>query len=273
MIEYKRLLTLTIRHPLIDVDRWVLLPSSETEQYLLQSRLRMSFSQGRLTIFGVLEEPAKRLRKKPKVRKMCFYLSGLEPYLQRASNLPLYKPGRQALSISVSPKGDGSKQSVKALPLCQCKLDDIATVKKRYRVMPSVPTFGLLHLPRVVSGTTHELEWNISAREVYWAYLITPRASNPQSLSITDGVETFILNEQDNGTLFVSKKPIPLSASGRKGMSLVSDSAAGGKGISPGIPILENLPSPGLDQVQWDAKLKRYRGTVLLDLRHYGATL
>lgn len=266
MIQYECFLTLTIRHPLIDASQWVLLPCSNTEQYLMRNRLRMSFNQGRLSILGISKEYVKKSKKKVEIEEMCFYLFCKDTYFQRASELPLFAPGREFLFISVYPKKEGSAQFVDVVPAKPWIINDINIVRKRHIGKPyGIPPSGLLHLPRIAIGTNYNLTWDIATRKIYWAYLITPLPSNPEFVSIKGGLEPFIPKILNNGLLFISKKPISLTAFGYKGISLVLGEY--------GIILMENLASPDISEIQWDASVNNYRGTVLLDLHQYGVML
>lgn len=74
MTRYEQVLSLTIRHSLIDVSRWSLLPSGETERYLARNRLRMSFTLGWLAVTGVSDEGAERCESETESGELCLYL-------------------------------------------------------------------------------------------------------------------------------------------------------------------------------------------------------
>lgn len=265
MPEYKQFLTLSMQHPLIHTSQWILLPSSHTEQYLAQNRLRMAFSQGKLSIFGIIEEEVKP-SKKAMLEEMCLYLFCKDIYFQRVSELPLYIPGQEFLFLSFSPKGEGTNTFIDIAPARPWLIGDISAVRKRHIGTPhGIPPCGLLHLPRVTKGASYDLTWDIATQKIYWAYLISPLPSRPDLVSIIGAPESFISRPVENGLLFVSKKPISLSASGYKGMSLMLG--------EEGMVLMEHLPSPSLSQIKWDNDLNNYQGTVLLDFRRHGVIL
>ena len=100
MTEFAAFLTLRVVYPLADFRQWRLLPSAQSEMYLAGRIMRLSFGDGELRVWGEKDfRPGGRGAETPPLLE--FYLFCADPYFMRAGEIPVFRPGREVIQLTV----------------------------------------------------------------------------------------------------------------------------------------------------------------------------
>ncbi len=268
--SYIELLSLTLSHPYIDGASWRALPGAGAEAWLARMGLKAAFSRGRLRIYGPENFPEPPEAPSPAGREeesaLSFFLFCDNPYLIRASDWPVYQPGRELLFFDL--EGEKGFGRPKVMEFSAERLAEVNRARKKYLGRPyGPPPFGLASLPEVRrSGAAPlKLELNIATRDIFWIYEIAPKLG--LGLALRGGPSDFRRQETEASWRFVSEKPVRLAPSGVRGVSLMMEDGAAPGGL---IPLLENLPGPVLGEISWNQELNDYAATVAVDLSRFG---
>lgn len=268
MTDYGTFMELTISHPVTNFRNWRVLPSMESEAWLRKRCLRLRFDNGRLIFWGKNSDilKAEKAALTGDRKRHDFYLFCSDPYFIRSGELPLYQPNKELLHFSIPQDQDALPgHGARVIAFDEKLRGEVQALRRKYQgEMLRFPPFGLLDLPEKDEGEASPLRLEIEARKVFWVYEIFPKPSCKISVKSASCIFN-PLKDHGDSTLFISREPIAVSKKPLGGIGLVISDENGLE-----LSLLENLPSPGLSQMDWDKDLKAYKGTVQVDLSRFG---
>jgi len=266
MREYAAFLTLHLAYPLADFRQWRFLPSAAAEQYMAGHKMRLSFNNGQLRFWGEEDFQPRASQAEEDTPFLEFYLFCADPYFMRAGEVPVFRPGEELLLLGLS--GGGEIPDMEVVKYGREKQKEVAQGRKKYfGTAFGAPPLAIVRFAAPRRGAPARLRMEIPARRVYWVYRIHPRPAAPLCIQ---GACGFHQREQEGegAAVFMSNRPLSLAAKGIKGIHLLFEDERGRL-----VPLVENLPSPGIEGIVWDKGFGGYVGTIQMDLSAFGAVV
>ncbi|MFT4302491.1 MAG: hypothetical protein QM579_12145 [Desulfovibrio sp.] len=267
-MEYAEFLTLSIEHPITDFTLWQILPSAASEHFLSRQRLFLKSNGRCLTIWGETKyTPPHSVIGKTDVDSNPFlecYLFCSEPYFIRAGDIPVFAPGRELLLFSV-PHGDKKEETPQVVAYNPERRKEVADGRKKYFGSAfGQPPVGVVRFPLPDRNKPLCLRLSILPRRIFWVYTVSPKPEF--SLHIRSAHDFRLMTTADEDCVaFISQTPLPLAKRAAEGVDLMMEDGQGQL-----LPLLENLAAPKLTQLNWNADLQQYTGTVHVDLSCFG---
>ncbi|WP_027187579.1 hypothetical protein [Desulfovibrio cuneatus] len=267
-MEYAAFLSVCIEHPSTNFALWQILPSAASEYFLAQQRLRLKLSGGCLTIWGeAAYAPPPCEMERTDANSSQFlecYLFCSDPYFIRASDVPVFAPGRELLLFHIADEGE--KEAIpQVIAYSPERRKEVADGRKKYFGSAfGQPPVAVLRMPLANRSKPACLRFSILPRRVFWVYTISPKPGFLLHLQSTHVFRPMPTASEDCAA-FISQAPLPLVRRMAEGVDLMMEDGQGQL-----LPLLENLAVPQLNQLNWNADLQQYTGTVHVDLSYFG---
>jgi|GEM_PF-6563094 len=267
MKEYAAFLTVRLAYPLADFRQWRLLPSAAAEQYLAGHKMRLSFNDGELRFWGEEGFGPRASEVEEGVPFLEFYLFCANPYFMRAGEIPLFRPGEELLLLSLSSSRE--TPDMETIKYSRERQEEVAQGRKKYFGSAfGAPPVAILRFAAPRRDVPQSFRIEIPARRVYWVYRIHPKPAAPLCMQGACGFHRREKEGEEGAAVFMSNRPLSLTAKGIKGIHLLFEDEQGRL-----VPLVENLPSPGMEGIVWEEGVGGYVGTVHMDLSAFGAVV
>ena len=264
-MDYAEFLSLEVDYPQADYRFWSFLPSAETERHLARQRLRIRFSGGRFSAWGLdtLDRTASQ------DTFLDFYLFCADPYFIRAGEVPIIRPGQELLlfqpKVKQKPETAGGTVA-QVIQYTDFQRKEVAEGRKKYFGSTfGPPPVAVFRLPFPCQQETIQLRVAVPPRRVFWAYAICPKPSLSLHVHADQAFKRFEEANTADSVTFISEEAFPLTSLALRSATLVVEDGQG-----QFLPLIENLAAPRLDRLVWDEGRRNYIGTVNLDLQHFG---
>ncbi|UQZ88726.1 hypothetical protein C4J81_05715 [Deltaproteobacteria bacterium Smac51] len=265
MADYREYLAAVISHPLTDFSLWSLLPGAAAESFLGASRLKLRFGEGRLSLWG---EDGLEIKSVPS-GPLEFYLFCSDPWFLRSTEAPVFRPDEELLLMAAGTDDQGPAAGLSTIVYSLQRRKEVAAARKKYqgKVFGPPPVAVLsLAASRPDEGRALEIMIGLKPRRLFWIYEIAPRPSGRMRLSGGLCHYRLAVDEKERA-VFISETPQCLTRSPSAGLNLEMILDEEKEMV---VPLMENLPAPGLNGVAWDNELNAYKATVRLDLGCFG---
>jgi hypothetical protein len=231
--------------------------------YLAGRRMRLSFGDGELRVWGEKDfRPGGRGAETPPLLE--FYLFCADPYFMRAGEIPVFRPGREVILLTVS--GRNERPDMEVAEYGRERQAEVAEGRKKYFGSAfGAPPLAIVRFAPPGREAPAAWRMEIPARRVHWVYRVRPR---PAARLSVRGACGFRQRETEDAAeaVFVSDRPLPLTAV--KGIHLMFEDEQGQES-----PLMENLASPHIEHIVWDEAAGGFIGTVRVDLGGFGAVI